>query len=161
MCPEGAPSGYGLDGSAGHRHRRRASRPVGRVLCTRLRGPTAIPLGLPLPAASSGYPRARAGHPRTLAQEPRPEERGSLLPCSRWGLPSRRSHLRRWWSLTPPFHPYLRTSPGAVYFLWHFPAGHPGSVLPTTLPSGARTFLGAPCVPGNVAAVRPTRPPLA
>jgi hypothetical protein len=26
---------------------------------------------------------------------------------SGWGLPSRRSHLRRWWSLTPPFHPYL------------------------------------------------------
>jgi hypothetical protein len=22
------------------------------------------------------------------------------------GLPSRRSHLWRWWSLTPPFHPY-------------------------------------------------------
>ena len=29
-----------------------------------------------------------------------------LRPCSGWGLPSRRSHLRRWWSLTPPFHPY-------------------------------------------------------
>jgi hypothetical protein len=27
-------------------------------------------------------------------------------PSSWWGLPSRRSHLRRWWSLTPPFHPY-------------------------------------------------------
>src|SRR5215467_13202480 len=36
--------------------RRRASRPVGRVLCTRLRGPTAIHLGLPLPAASCGLP---------------------------------------------------------------------------------------------------------
>src|SRR5262249_47314353 len=24
--------------------------------------------------------------------------------------PSRRSHLRRWWSLTPPFHPYPGTS---------------------------------------------------
>jgi hypothetical protein len=30
----------------------------------------------------------------------------------------------------------------AVCFLWHFPAGHPGLVLPTTLPCGARTFLG-------------------
>ncbi len=29
----------------------------------------------------------------------------------------------------------------AVCFLWHFPAGHPGSVLPITLPCGARTFL--------------------
>jgi arsenical pump membrane protein len=30
----------------------------------------------------------------------------------------------------------------AVCFLWHFPADHSGSVLPTTLPFGARTFLG-------------------
>ena len=29
----------------------------------------------------------------------------------------------------------------AVCFLWHFPAGHPGSLLATTLPCGARTFL--------------------
>ena len=29
----------------------------------------------------------------------------------------------------------------AVCFLWHFPAGYPGWVLPTTLPCGARTFL--------------------
>jgi len=34
--------------------------------------------------------------------------------------------------------------PEAVCFLWHFPAGHPGSALPTTLPCGARTFLAAP-----------------
>ena len=30
----------------------------------------------------------------------------------------------------------------AVCFLWHFPAGHPGWALPTTVPCGARTFLG-------------------
>ena len=30
----------------------------------------------------------------------------------------------------------------AVCFLWHFPAGHPGLPLTTTLPCGARTFLG-------------------
>src|SRR6185312_12633244 len=30
----------------------------------------------------------------------------------------------------------------AVCFLWHCPAGHPGWALPTTLPCGARTFLG-------------------
>jgi hypothetical protein len=39
------------------------------------------------------------------------------------------------------------TGLGAVYFLWHFPAGHPGSALPTTLPCGARTFLGAAAGP--------------
>ncbi len=34
----------------------------------------------------------------------------------------------------------------AVCSLWHFPAGHPGWVLPTTLPCGVRTFLDT-CVP--------------
>jgi hypothetical protein len=32
--------------------------------------------------------------------------------------------------------------PVAVCSLWHCPAGHPGWALPTTLPCGARTFLG-------------------
>jgi|GEM_PF-6640735 len=46
------------------------------------------------------------------------------------------------WSLTPPFHPYRRLERRpAVCFLWHFPADHSGSALPTTLPCGARTFL--------------------
>jgi hypothetical protein len=43
--------------------------------------------------------------------------------------------------------------PAAVCFLWHCPADHPGSALPTTLPCGARTFLGDPGEP------EPTRPP--
>ena len=43
----------------------------------------------------------------------------------------------------------------AVCSLWHFPAGHPGSVLPITLPCGARTFLDGWCA---AATVRPTRP---
>ena len=30
---------------------------------------------------------------------------------------------------------------GAVYFLWHFPAGCPGWLLATTVPCPARTFL--------------------
>ncbi len=32
---------------------------------------------------------------------------------------------------------------GAVYFLWHFPRGHPQFVLRTTLPDGVRTFLSS------------------
>jgi len=36
-----------------------------------------------------------------------------------------------------PFHHCL----SAVYFLWHFPAGHPGWLLATTVPCPARTFL--------------------
>jgi hypothetical protein len=50
------------------------SRPVGRVLCTRLRGPAAIHLGLPLPAASCGLPagigRAALKRSRRSAGEP-------------------------------------------------------------------------------------------
>jgi hypothetical protein len=42
--------------------------------------------------------------------------------------------------------------PAAVCSLWHCPAGHPGWALPTTLPCGARTFLGGP--------EGPTRPPV-
>ncbi len=54
--------------------RRRVSRPVGRVLCTRLRGPTAIHLGLPLPAASCGLPASigRAALKRSRRSTPLP-----------------------------------------------------------------------------------------
>ena len=45
-------------------------------------------------------------------------------PCIRWGLPSRDFLKPRWWSLTPPFQPYLDRSyeRQAVYFLLHFPS---------------------------------------
>jgi len=46
---------------------------------------------------------------------------------------------------------------GAVCFLWHCPAGHPGWALPTTLPCGARTFLDADMA--NAAITRSARPP--
>jgi hypothetical protein len=100
----------------------------------------------------------RAGHPQSLAQEgtigalpldlaPGGVYRAAQVTLSAGGL------LHRRFTLT------TGTSPEAVCFLWHYPAGHPGSALPTTLPCGARTFLGAP---GNWrdAAARPTRPPL-
>src|ERR1035441_6955151 len=41
--------------------------------------------------------------------------------------------------------PGRRPGQEAVCFLWHCPAGRPGSALPTTLPYGARTFLTGPC----------------
>ena len=48
----------------------------------------------------------------------------------------------------------------AVCFLWHCPAGHPGWVLPTTLPCGGRTFLDAcaPRSPGRLVRVKGTAP---
>ena len=86
----------------------------------------------------------RAGHPQSLAQEhavagalpldlaPGGVYRAAQVTLSAGGL------LHHRFTLTPG------TSPEAVCFLWHYPAGHPGSALPTTLPCGARTFLGAP-----------------
>ena len=57
-----------MGGSPFPLRRRRVSRPVGRVLCARRSGPTAIHLGLPLPAASCGLPasigRAALKHSR-------------------------------------------------------------------------------------------------
>ncbi len=45
----------------------------------------------------------------------------------------------------PPPHSPLEfprdRRPSAVWFLWRFPSGLPGSGLPTSLPCGARTFL--------------------
>ena len=45
------------------------------------------------------------------ASSPRP---CAVWSCSRWGLPSRASHLARWWSLTPPFHPDHRSPGGGL-----------------------------------------------
>jgi len=53
----------------------------------------------------AAYPQARTGRPLAPAQVGGRSLR-PFWPCSGWGLPSRPSHLGRWWSLTPPFHPY-------------------------------------------------------
>jgi hypothetical protein len=71
MCPEIALVDFWPQACASHRLGRRASWPVGRVLCTRSRGPAAIHLGLPLPTASCGLPasigRATLDRSRRLA----------------------------------------------------------------------------------------------
>ena len=94
----------------------------------------------------------RAGRPRSLAQgtvgspldlAPGGVYQAAAVTCGAGGL------LHRRFTLTP------RTRRGAVCFLWHYPAGHPGSALPTTLPCGARTFLTG-LAPGATA--RPTHP---
>ncbi len=81
--------------------------PVHRAPCGSR--PAVIHLGLPSPAGSSGLP---AGIGRATLDRLRsaPGDRRAFWPCSRWGLPSRPGHPGRWWSLTPPFHPY----PGPV-----------------------------------------------
>ena len=128
------------------------SRPVGRVLCARLHEPAVIHLGLPLPTASCGLPasigrvaldRSRRELRSPLDLAPGGVYQAAAVTCGAGGL------LHRRFTLTP------RTRRGAVCFLWHCPAGHPGSALPTTLPCGARTFLTGPA-PGATA--RPTHP---
>jgi hypothetical protein len=128
------------------------SRPVGRVLCPRFwRGgghPSRAAVADSLVRSTRGH---RAGRPRTPAQ-------GTVVPLLT---------LLRVGFTEPPQSPavlvvsYTTVSPlprarhGAVCFLWHCPAGHPGSVLPTTLPCGARTFLTGP---KPAATARPTHP---
>ncbi len=65
-----------------------------------------------MPTGSCDLPEnlARAA----LKRSPRPADWPSWS-CSGWGLPSRPSHLGRWWSLTPPFHPYLPREAGGLF----------------------------------------------
>ncbi len=61
--------------------------------------------------ARATYPQTRAGRPLgaeapASARTPEPWLRRPSWSCSRWGLPSRLGRPTRWWSLTPPFHPY-------------------------------------------------------
>jgi hypothetical protein len=53
-------------GHPGEARGRRASWPVGRVLCARFRGPAVIHLGLPLPAVSCGLPAGSGGPPSNV-----------------------------------------------------------------------------------------------
>ncbi len=129
------------------------SRPVGRVLCSRLRGAAVIHLGLPLPAASCGLP---ASIGRAALNRSRRERVAPLLTLLRVGFtepPQSPAALVVSYTTVSPLP--LRWRAGAVCFLWHCPAGHPGSALPTTLPCGARTFLTG-LAPGATA--RPTHP---
>ena len=94
-------------------------------------------------AAPAAYPRTR-----------RAASASSVWPCSGRGLPCGSCHhdpgglLHRRFTLTA-------TEVAAVCSLWHCLADHSGWVLPTALPCGARTFLGA-AVTRSDATVQPT-----
>ena len=171
-------------------------RPVSRILSTRLgrrlawSGEIIIYLGPSSPTASSGLPapplrRATLSPPAPgfstflLAQGGGRQgaECSAVWPCTPWGLPSRPGHPRRWWSLTPPFHPspVPRSLPASLSFL-DSPAkagGRQGSgpsagllsvalavfapdrvgdeafPLGSTVPCGVRTFLPIPTRSGQ------------
>ena len=130
-----------------------ASRPVSRVLY----GPrsrvdvTAIPLGRPLPDASSNQPGRRPGDRLGRFRPCRPYS--VLLPAGLavpLPLPVARC------ALTAPFHPYLQPGPRGVgarrfAFCGAFPGVAPAGRYPAPCLRGARTFLSL-----AEAAVQPT-----
>jgi hypothetical protein len=123
-----------------------------------------IHLRLPLPTASSGLPAGSGGPPSSACAVSLTEASKDLLTLLQVGFTEPRESPRTLVVSYTTVSPLLLRTPNksasekAVCFLWHCPAGHPGWALPTTLPFGARTFLGAhPKVRNAVA--RPTRPP--
>ena len=161
-------TGVKLRKSHNCRRIRRADEPAcrpGSVTGTLRSQRATIHLRLPLPTASSGLPAGSGGPPSNacaVALEPRPEH--DLLTLLQVGFTEPRESPRTLVVSYTTVSPLLLRTPNksasekAVCFLWHCPAGHPGWALPTTLPCGARTFLGThPRVRNAVA--RPTRPP--
>src|SRR5262245_5128542 len=134
---------------------RRTSRSIRRVLWSRRRNarPAAIHLGLPSPAGSSGLPADSGGQPSSVCAG-HPFRRGPLG-LAPGGVYRATPVTRDAGGLL--LHRFTLTAAAravaAVSSLWHFPAGRPGLPLATTLPCGARTFLGG--APGSA----PTRPP--
>ena len=123
-----------------------------------LRPPAAaIHLGLPLPAGSSGLPAGSGGQPSNACAGHRLAA-AALLGLAPGGVYRATPVTRGAGGLLP--HRFTltgRRSGPAVCSLWHFPAGHPGLPLTTTLPCGVRTFLGG-ARKGADATARPTRP---
>src|SRR5688500_18287476 len=123
-----------------------------------------VPCGLPMgghpsrPAVAGRLQRStrrhRAGRPRTPAQNG--GEPPSLLDLAPGGVyratPVTRCAVVSYTTVSP-----LPVRALAVCSLWHCPAGRPGSLLATTLPCGARTFLGGGVSPTDATA-QPTRP---
>src|SRR5690606_24434626 len=135
----------------------RTSWPVSRILspgALRRHRWATIHLGPPSPTGSSGLPAGIGRATLKRLRSSRGREPFGLAPGGVYrATPVTRGAgglLHHRFTLTP------RGVREAVCFLWHFPAGHPGLPLATTLPCGVRTFLddGGPVA----AAARPARP---
>ena len=86
-CARNLPDpGTPLHIGAGQSRGRRASRPVGRVLCTSRSWPAAIHLGLPLPAASCGLPTSIGRAALKRSRRPCGRSRTVLLTLLRVGF---------------------------------------------------------------------------
>ena len=100
----------------------------------------------PSPGLSPGGPFRPCGRPGT-----RRAASTSLLGLAPGGVCLAGASPRRRCALTAPFHPcrrrgHVRPRRLGGVFLWHFPAGFPGSRYATTPPFGVRTFLEQPAV---------------
>src|SRR5689334_21455827 len=115
------PSRNGVAQLKGRRADEQACKPdpVPRRLTAR--GSATIHLGPPSPAGSSDLPAGSDGPPSNACAAPR----GASWSCSGWGLPSRPGHPGRWWSLTPPFHPYPPLAAGGGLFSVALSRGSP------------------------------------
>jgi hypothetical protein len=102
------------------------------------------------------YPQARAGPPSNACAGAPKDPILTLLRVGFTEPPRSPGVLVVSYTTVSPLPGRLRGQ--AVCSLWHCPAGHPGLPLTTTLPCGARTFLGS-APKGTDATARPTRPP--
>jgi hypothetical protein len=133
---------FGIAPHAMRQSRRRTSRRVSRVLCSVLaHRVAAIHLDLPLPAGSSDLP-AGSGGPPSIACANRLVSQSILLDLAPGGVYLAAPVTRNAGGLLHRRFTLTESCDSAVCFLWHCPAGHPGLLLATTLPCGARTFLG-------------------
>src|SRR6266545_3071508 len=94
-----------------------------------------------LPAGSSDLP-AGSGGPPSIACANRLVSQSILLDLAPGGVYLAAPVTRNAGGLLHRRFTLTESCDSAVCFLWHCPAGHPGLLLATTLPCGARTFLG-------------------
>ena len=95
------------------------------------------------PSRENRYRFPQATYPRISCGRHNPP----IWSCSGWGLPDR--PVTRSVGELLPHHFTLTPQTRGGMFLWHFPWGHPHWVLPSTLPSGVRTFLRQRNVTGD------------
>lgn len=126
------------------RRKRKASRPVSRVLSS-----TVIHLRYPLPGTLSDYPKTRAGDPSgTLSLRfPICLSSGGVCLASSIALGAVVSYTT--------FSPLPKRQAPAVFFLLHFPLSRDTWPLASALPCEARTFL--PRAKSPRATVKPAR----
>ena len=127
--------------------RREVSRPVGRVLCARLRGAAVIHLGLPLPAASCGLP---ASIGRAALDRSRREPLAPLLTLLRVGFTEPPQSPAALVVSYTTVSPLPRLTPGRSAFCGTVPRVTPGRRYRPPCPVEP-----GPSSPG----LRPARPP--